>query len=79
MEEVVRILEVKPGEDAGPAAAPAGPGPESLHALNNSLAGIISYVSLVMAERKADPELQQKLGLVLEAAKKVGDTLKKKP
>jgi hypothetical protein len=34
------------------------------------LAGITSYVSLILEERKTDVDLQEKLGLVLEAAKR---------
>jgi hypothetical protein len=79
MEETVRILEARTGEEAGAAGLwPEGPAPETLHAANNGLAGITSYVSLVLAERKGDADLQQKLGLVLEAARKAGEALKRK-
>lgn len=68
LEEVVRIREAAPGE-AGDGHSPAL-GADAIHGLNNALAGITSYVSLILEERKSDRELQQKLGLVLEAAKK---------
>lgn len=74
MEEIVRVVAAQPAEreDGG------GPGPEALHAANNALAGITSYVSLVLAERKTDADLQQKLGLILEAAHKAGEAIKRK-
>lgn len=73
LEETVRVREAPPGsgEAAGHTAAMA---PESIHALNNALTGITSYVSLILAERKGDGDLQAKLGLVLEAASKAAAT-----
>jgi hypothetical protein len=67
LEEVVRIREA-PAESAE-GHTPAL-GADSVHSLNNALAGITSYVSLILEERKADADLQEKLGLVLEAAKR---------
>jgi hypothetical protein len=46
-----------------------------IHRLNNALAGITSYVSLILEERRQDKDLQEKLGLVLEAAKKAATVL----
>jgi hypothetical protein len=67
LEEVVRIREAptEPGDGHTPAL-----GADSIHSLNNALAGITSYVSLILEERKLDEDLQEKLGLVLEAAKR---------
>lgn len=67
LEEVVRIREAPavPAEGHTPAL-----GADAVHKLNNALAGITSYVSLILEERKADKDLQEKLGLVLEAAKR---------
>lgn len=70
LEETVRVTETAP---AGGAASPAM-SPESLHILNNALMGITSYVSLILGERKDDKELQEKLELVLEAARKAADS-----
>jgi hypothetical protein len=67
LEEVVRIREApaETGEGHTPAL-----GADAVHSLNNALAGITSYVSLILEERKEDEDLQEKLGLVLEAAKR---------
>lgn len=67
LEEVVRVREASPDSDEGHTPAL---GADAVHSLNNALAGITSYVSLILEERKSDRDLQQKLGLVLEAAKK---------
>jgi hypothetical protein len=67
LEEVVRIREAPP--ESVEAHAPAL-GAVSIHALNNALMGITSYVGLILDERKQDADLREKLGLVLEAAKK---------
>lgn len=67
LEEVVRIREAPAESMEG---QPPGLGADRLHSLNNALAGITSYVSLILEERKTDPDLQEKLGLVLEAAKR---------
>ena len=72
LEEVVRIREASPEAAEG---RPSSLGLESVHSLNNSLAGITSYVSLILEERKQDGDLQEKLGLVLEAAKKAASVL----
>jgi hypothetical protein len=66
LEEVVRIREAPPESPDG--IAPSL-GSDAVHRLNNALAGITSYVSLILEERKDDRDLQEKLGLVLEAAK----------
>jgi hypothetical protein len=67
LEEVVRVREAaaEPAEGHTPAL-----GADTIHSLNNALAGITSYVSLILEERKEDKDLQEKLGLVLEAAKR---------
>ena len=67
LEEVVRVREASAESDEGHSPAL---GADAVHSLNNALAGITSYVSLILEERKADKDLQEKLGLVLEAAKK---------
>jgi hypothetical protein len=67
LEEVVRIREAPP--ESVEAHAPAL-GAVPIHALNNALMGITSYVGLILDERKQDADLREKLGLVLEAAKK---------
>jgi hypothetical protein len=72
LEEVVRVREAPP--EAGEAHGPAV-GAETVHRLNNALMGITSYVSLILEERKQDRDLQEKLGLVLEAAKKAATIL----
>lgn len=74
LEETVRITDVATGPDGrNPAAALS---PETLHFLNNALMGITSYVSLILSERKDDKELQGKLELVLEAARKAAASAK---
>lgn len=73
LEEVVRVREAAP--TATESNSGIGFGPEAVHRLNNSLVGITSYVSLILEERKADKDLQEKLGLVLEAAKKAAVVL----
>jgi hypothetical protein len=67
MEVVVRVREApqEAGQPGGQAMSP-----ETAHYLNNALMGITSYVSLILSERKDDKELQNKLGLVLEAAQR---------
>ena len=79
MEEALRIAEAAgPGgapDDEAPGAEPEM-GPEARHRINNALGGITSYVSLILAERKADADLQKKLGVVLEAAKRAADAVK---
>ncbi|MDB5104579.1 MAG: hypothetical protein JWP91_2268 [Fibrobacteres bacterium] len=72
LEEVVRVREAPPAASDG---LPASVGADSVHRLNNALAGITSYVSLILEERKQDADLQEKLGLVLEAAKKAAAVL----
>lgn len=72
LEEVVRIREAPP-ESSEAIQPPLGA--DSVHRLNNALAGITSYVSLILEERKQDSDLQEKLGLVLEAAKKAAAVL----
>ncbi|HKP97029.1 MAG TPA: hypothetical protein VJ385_14860 [Fibrobacteria bacterium] len=72
LEEVVRVREAPP--EAGDGHAPSV-GADTVHHLNNALAGITSYVSLILEERKQDRDLQEKLGLVLEAAKKAAAIL----
>ncbi|MEO6095981.1 MAG: hypothetical protein ABIW76_09930 [Fibrobacteria bacterium] len=67
LEEVVRIREAPP--ESVEAHAPML-GAVSIHALNNALMGINSYVGLILDERRQDADLCEKLGLVLEAAKK---------
>lgn len=73
LEESVRVTDTADPKDAGPAKAMS---PESLHYLNNALMGITSYVSLILGERKDDKELQAKLELVLEAARKAAASAK---
>jgi hypothetical protein len=68
LEEVVRVREA-PAEEQDDGHTPVL-GSDAIHSLNNALAGITSYVSLILAERREDGDLQQKLGLVLEAAKR---------
>jgi hypothetical protein len=72
LEEVVRIRDAPPESSEG-IQPPMGA--DSVHRLNNALAGITSYVSLILEERKQDSDLQEKLGLVLEAAKKAAAVL----
>lgn len=72
LEEVVRIREAPAGSEEGHTPVL---GADTVHSLNNSLAGITSYVSLILEERKADKDLQEKLGLVLEAAKKAAKSV----
>jgi len=72
LEEVVRIREAPP--DSPEAHSPPASS-ESVHRLNNALAGITSYVSLILEERKQDADLKEKLGLVLEAAKSAAAVL----
>ena len=72
LEEVVRIREAPP---EAVDSQTYSPGRDSVHSLNNALAGITSYVSLILEERKQDEDLQEKLGLVLEAAKKAAAIL----
>lgn len=67
MEVSVRVRELPPEAGLPGGAAMS---PETAHYLNNALMGITSYVSLILSERKDDKELQNKLGLVLEAARK---------
>jgi len=67
LEEVVRIREAPSETDEGHSPALRA---DAVHSLNNALAGITSYVSLILEERKDDEDLQEKLGLVLEAAKR---------
>lgn len=69
LEEVLRVREA-PAPAEGASSPLPDLAPDSLHALNNALAGITSYVSLILGERKNDADLQGKLGLVLEAATK---------
>jgi hypothetical protein len=68
LEETVRILESSDPEPQS--RAWDGIDPNSIHAMNNSLSGIMGYVTLILAERKFDADLQEKLGLVLEATKR---------
>jgi hypothetical protein len=72
LEEVVRVREAAAESGNGHTHAL---GADAVHSLNNSLAGITSYVSLILEERKSDRELQEKLGLVLEAAKKAASVV----
>lgn len=72
LEEVVRVREA-PAESLDGHTLSLGA--DALHSLNNSLAGITGYLSLILEERKSDADLQEKLGLVLEAAKKASTTL----
>ena len=72
LEEVVRIREAPAESDEGHTPAL---GADAIHSLNNALAGITSYVSLILEERKEDSDLQEKLGLVLEAAKRAAATV----
>lgn len=72
LEEVVRITETPPGGNGSASVM----SPETLHILNNALMGITSYVSLILGERKDDKELQAKLELVLEAARKAAASAK---
>lgn len=73
LEEVVRIREsLQPPEHR---QATDGIAPEAVHALNNGLFGIMGYVSLILEERKSDTDLQQKLGMVLDAAKQAASSL----
>jgi hypothetical protein len=72
LEEVVRVREAAP-DDVDAQLPPVGA--EAVHRLNNALAGITSYVSLILEERKQDGDLQEKLGLVLDAAKKAATAL----
>lgn len=72
LEEAVRVTDAAPEGEAG--ARPMSP--ETLHILNNALMGITSYVSLILGERKDDKELQSKLELVLEAARKAAASAK---
>jgi hypothetical protein len=74
LEETLRVREAEPSDLHAPAPSALAPGP--LHALNNALAGITSYVSLILTDRKDDAELQGKLGLVLEAAYKAAAAAK---
>lgn len=71
LEEVLRVRESAPVDRAAPALSEV-----SLHALNNALAGITSYVTLILNDRKDDAELQSKLSLVLEAAYKAAAVAK---
>ena len=74
LEETVRVTDLPSGADGqAPAAALS---PETLHFLNNALMGITSYVSLILSERQDDKELQGKLELVLEAARKAAASAK---
>jgi hypothetical protein len=86
MEEVLRVTEGAGSGAPGPGfpggATPddsAGMEREARHRLNNALGGITSYVSLILAERKSDADLQKKLGVVLEAAAKAGEVVNAKP
>ena len=72
LEEVVRIREAPP--EAIDGLQPAM-GRDTVHHVNNALAGITGYVSLILEERDQDADLQEKLGLVLEAAKKAAAIL----
>jgi hypothetical protein len=74
LEETVRVTEA-PTNSHSP-NPPAALSPDTLHFLNNALMGITSYVSLILSERKDDKELQGKLELVLEAARKVAASAK---
>jgi hypothetical protein len=74
LEETVRVTDLPAGSNGqAPATALS---PETLHFLNNALMGITSYVSLILSERKDDKELQSKLELVLEAARKAAASAK---
>lgn len=73
LEGVVRIRESLPNIQNG--RVNVGITPDTLHTLNNGLSGIMGYVSLILEERRADPDLQEKLGMVLEAAKQAAATL----
>ena len=72
LEEVVRIREAPPDS---PEAMAQPLNADVVHRLNNALAGITSYVSLILEERKRDEDLQEKLGLVLDAAKQAAAIL----
>lgn len=73
LEEIVRVREsFRETPDGGHSPTV---GADAVHRLNNALAGITSYVSLILEERKEDRDLQEKLGLVLEAAKKAATVL----
>ncbi len=73
LEEVVHIRESLPNLESRWAGV--GITPDTVHTLNNGLSGIMGYVSLILEERRADPDLQQKLGMVLEAAKHAAASL----
>ncbi|HLP40892.1 MAG TPA: hypothetical protein VK465_05245 [Fibrobacteria bacterium] len=66
MEASMRVREAPPEGSQDSSAM----SPETVHYLNNALMGITSYVSLILGERKDDPDLASKLELVLEAARK---------
>jgi len=72
LEETVRVTDTAPEGEGGNKPM----SPETLHILNNALMGITSYVSLILGERKDDKELQSKLELVLEAARKAAASAK---
>jgi hypothetical protein len=72
LEEVVRVREASPGS---PDAQAVSLDADTVHLVNNALSGITSYVSLILEERKQDKDLQEKLGLVLEAAKRAAEIL----
>jgi hypothetical protein len=74
LEETVRVTDLPLGQNGQASATTLSP--ETLHFLNNALMGITSYVSLILGERKDDKELQSKLELVLEAARKAAASAK---
>ncbi len=73
LEETVRILESAQALPYGRAWDSITP--NTVHTLNNVLSGILGYVSLMQEERKTDLELQEKLGLIIEAAKQAAGVL----
>ena len=73
LEETLRVQEAS--GDLPDGRAWDGIAPDAVHTLNNVLSGILGYVSLILEERKADKDLQEKLGLVLDAAKRAASAL----
>jgi hypothetical protein len=73
LEETVRIVEASTAPANSRTWESIAPG--ALHTVNNSLSGILGYVTLILEERKTDVDLQNKLSLVLEATKQAASAI----
>lgn len=72
-EHAVRLEEAPVLTEQAPALS------EAAHRLNNQLAGILSFASLMLAEDRYDGETAQRLALIRESALKAAEIVKKLP